>query len=758
MTANPQSTVISTVNTFRSSYMREHGLTEQDVIDNSITFHSGGASQFNEPKPVGTPLPPRLVSLLTDGREYAIFPYFNQRREPIMCTPTLAGVKIQAVHLRVNTASGDSHRKAPQLPGVEPLLYLPNWPGDISEFWSNPEKTFNLTEGQAKSIFLTKVLGEYAAAAAGVWCIWNKSKSRFYHPLDEMVIRGRKLRVFFDQDPQSTFENPYKKDVSNAANCVAAAWLRKGGKSVEFIYIRRTSLGEKCAGRKLGVDDYFLKGGSLQELLTTAVLAEESSAIIELLKGYAITTNGKVYDSINRQEMDMTGLRNLYANRLSLDDGNPADAWRGHEGRILLKENGFLNDPGKPLGLSQDGYMNLWEPFAVSPAETPNPEHIKEFKTFIYGLVAGTKDIDVAHPFADWLIGWLAHLVQCPREIAIHIVFMLSSDRFQGCGKTLLAEIIVKIIGEMHGFVLEGNEFVDPGNKFKFEQENKEFLCLDELELRSPGTTSFLKFLATSKNTSVNQKHEKKRHVSNAIRVYIPSNSTAPVPLHDGGRREFVARFAPPDGRWAEWQKWVKDYASRVLGDESLPALASIHGWLRQQDYEALGYDPHGPALDTPAKEAMVAASRSKRSTTAVSIVERLPPLFAWCPALGVELTKGNDQYHEQDVLRYAQISGAKNVSLSAEFVINLCSVVGVSINVTGSWGPKVTRRTYNIKVAHQSELFQTEMVGEGANRRRVPSVPNAEILEALMATARALYSEQLLTPDPDTGSDGDAD
>ena len=218
-------------------------------------------------------------------------------------------------------------------------------------------------------------------------------------------------------------------------------------------------------------------------------------------------------------------------NRTAIDDSgtdpkqiSASKWWLKHPERKEYKKVDFLPEIETP-----DGVFNMWKGFAVKPKG--GLEDIPLFHELIDDVICSSNE-----KWAIYLWGWLAHMVQCPKEKP-GVAVVLRSDA-QGVGKSRFAEYVGSLIGNHFRTVTHGSHI--HGN---FNGHLKDTLLLFGDEAVWGGdksTESVLKQLITEPSIIIEMKGKDIFAVRSYLRLMLATNSewAAPVSLTD--RRYFV--------------------------------------------------------------------------------------------------------------------------------------------------------------------------------------------------------------------------
>jgi len=256
----------------------------------------------------------------------------------------------------------------------------------------------------------------------------------------------------------------------------------------------------------------------------------------ELNKKYAVVPLGNKMSILNIDKEEIRffspGDFNLaLQNRTAIDESgtdpkkiSASKWWLKHPERKEYKKVDFLPEIETP-----DGVFNMWKGFAVKPKG--GLEDIPLFHELIDDVICSSNE-----KWAIYLWGWLAHMVQCPKEKP-GVAVVLRSDA-QGVGKSRFAEYVGSLIGNHFRTVTHGSHI--HGN---FNGHLKDTLLLFGDEAVWGGdksTESVLKQLITEPSIIIEMKGKDIFAVRSYLRLMLATNSewAAPVSLTD--RRYFV--------------------------------------------------------------------------------------------------------------------------------------------------------------------------------------------------------------------------
>jgi hypothetical protein len=261
-----------------------------------------------------------------------------------------------------------------------------------------------------------------------------------------------------------------------------------------------------------------------------------SNLLQKLNQNYAVAPVGNKY-CIVESSMDETrfltptdfhlALQNITATDYSGIEPKQIPAskwWLKHPERREYKKVDFI-----PSFETPPEVFNLWKGFAVKPkGGIENAPHFHELLVDV--ICSGNER------WANYLWGWLAHMVQFPEDKPSVAVVMRSDA--QGVGKSRFAEYVGSLLGRhfrpvAHGHHIHGN----------FNSHLKDTLLLFGDEAVWGGdrsTESILKQMISEPTMIVEMKGKDVFEIKNYLRLMLATNSewAAPVSLTD--RRYFV--------------------------------------------------------------------------------------------------------------------------------------------------------------------------------------------------------------------------
>ncbi len=288
------------------------------------------------------------------------------------------------------------------------------------------------------------------------------------------------------------------------------------------------------------------------------VVLEHGKAVV-LEPGFDPILKRRKYERLSTRD-----LQTLYLNRsikVGEDEKNrpiwksAADVWLRHRDRRQFI-NGVVFDPTRKH--AGEGILNLWEGFAVQPAEgdwSLLREHIRT-------VICGGDPIRFGY-----LMGWMARMLQQPAEMGEVAVVMKGSE---GCGKGTLAKALKRIIGQHALAVSNAKHLV--GN-FNAHLRDCIFLFADEAFFAGDRAhVGVLKAIVTEPTLTIEAKFANSIEAPNMLHIMMASNEQWVVPASMESRRFFVlevsdARKNDHDYFAAIWQQMETGGYAAMLGD-----------------------------------------------------------------------------------------------------------------------------------------------------------------------------------------------
>ena len=298
------------------------------------------------------------------------------------------------------------------------------------------------------------------------------------------------------------------------------------------------------------ISNWIASGGTKNQLLKLCKNAKDVEAtedpIDELNESHAVVRIGSKVRILD-ETIDIKGksdiqflsdydFRLLYANRKV---PNPFAGLKGQSKNIPLA-NAWLNSPKRreykgiifEPQITTNKFYNLYKGLSY----TPQKGDWSLFKSHILENICSDEDGKSDMQNFDWLIAWLARIVQAPGSEKPGTAIVLRGDR--GTGKGVFAEIFGQIFG--HHFLQITNSKQVTG-RFNSHLKDCILLYVDEAWFAGDKSSeSVLKGLITSSEHAVEFKGKDVVMMSNHVNLIIASNNDWVVPAGDKERRFFV--------------------------------------------------------------------------------------------------------------------------------------------------------------------------------------------------------------------------
>jgi hypothetical protein len=523
-----------------------------------------------------------------------------------------------------------------------------------------------ITEGEFKAYAVCKT-GNPCLGLMGVQC-FGKTSDPFPAPFDQFEHLKREYYIVFDADKESDRTNTLKVEVAQAAIRLGTKLGMAGGQ-VYMLHIAASETFRKAREKdpdcKMGIDDYLEAGGTIDALIADATLAESCQDMVQLRAKYAFYTGTKphIINVLNGYYYTCSSfIKELEVNRIRLvpikggfKSISVADEFMKSRDRPEVDKKVFW--PDEAPGYDAEGRtFNEWTGFGTEPMAILTEED----RSFYNAVVGDFKKLvkGIFEEYDEYHYQWAGHMIQRPGEKTS--IAMLVASVHNGIGKSLLGEIYRGVIGIAHSVALEMDRTVAQFNK---QLGAKILLQIDEADGRFDGNESKLKDLITSDTTPIELKGIDIYMVDNFVRLFLTSNSSAPIRLDAENRRFFVCGPTMTSVYAKEtWQPWVNSVAKRL---KSTAGLRAIHLFLSKVDLS--GWDPMARVLETPQMLNMVGASRSKNNTVLDGMYEDFQesPTGLWLitPAL-----KGQAVKLLSDLVDLVKIGGGNTMAYDGTY------------------------------------------------------------------------------------------
>lgn len=225
--------------------------------------------------------------------------------------------------------------------------------------------------------------------------------------------------------------------------------------------------------------------------------------------------------------------------------------------------------------------FNIWIPFEMERVEefVWRQDVLDQFNYFMKFVISGHKEHHTKFPQYEYLMDWLAHMVQKPEQKPGKCPVLIS---LQGGGKGTFERIVGRMLGASRVFNTPTPEKSIWGD-FNGEMKDAFLVILDEAEKKiTTAAAGIFKNMITQKTLRINEKHIAAFvAISNHRFMVTTNNMDGGVMVQDGDRRFFVLRMSDhkkgDDAYWDKWNKLLDDFT-----DDS--AWKTIYDWLMSRE------------------------------------------------------------------------------------------------------------------------------------------------------------------------------
>lgn len=231
-----------------------------------------------------------------------------------------------------------------------------------------------------------------------------------------------------------------------------------------------------------------------------------------------------------------------------------------------------------------ENVFNLWTPFAMEVVEEyqHDEEGLKFFLDFIKHVICGHKVEEKSFPQYDYLVKYLAHLVQKPEKKIGKCIILISK---QGGGKGMFLKMLKRILGAFKIF-----ESVNPARDvfgdFNPLMEKATFVSFDEMsntKISADAQENFKNFITADIMTIRNLYIAPYPINSYHAFIIMTNNEDGGMLFKEDDRRFFAVRMSDDktpgnDGFQAYWDKWL----AYLAGDDNI--WKTIYEYLMEVD------------------------------------------------------------------------------------------------------------------------------------------------------------------------------
>ncbi|CAH8182565.1 DUF5906 domain-containing protein [Vibrio aestuarianus] len=229
---------------------------------------------------------------------------------------------------------------------------------------------------------------------------------------------------------------------------------------------------------------------------------------------------------------------------------NCFNAWLRHFERKTY--HGVVFDPSERAG---ERFLNMWSGFAVE-RESGDSGLDRIMRHLLHIICGGNND------HFQFLLAWLAHLVQKPEEKS-GICVVLKSDA-RGTGKSTVSRIINRILGQHATTVQDGKHLL---GAFNSHLANKLFVTIEEAFWSgSEKDAGKLRTLITESTIAIEAKGKDALEVDSYHRFMMCTNNDWAVPQTTNERRFFVLEVCDSKAKDASYfRPLYDDIASNLV-------------------------------------------------------------------------------------------------------------------------------------------------------------------------------------------------
>lgn len=231
----------------------------------------------------------------------------------------------------------------------------------------------------------------------------------------------------------------------------------------------------------------------------------------------------------------------------------------------------------RPDGETPTGAYNLWQGWKAEPDSTASCDR------FLKHLLEVICNGDAAQ--YDWLVGWLAHMVQRPGEKPRSAIVLRGE---KGDGKDIVGVYVSKLMQASAYLNTASQDMV--WGQFNGAIANKLLLHLEEAFFSGDhGADSRIKNLITAATQQINEKHAPVYTVDSFHRLIITSNDSRVVNSTAGERRYFISEVSGHRNN-------DKAYFEALVAEMNGSGPAALMHHLRT--YDLSDWNPRPPATD----------------------------------------------------------------------------------------------------------------------------------------------------------------
>ena len=487
-----------------------------------------------------------------------------------------------------------------------------------------------ITEGEFKAWAITKELTDnslpYACIGlAGVTSWTDKNGLHLHKDLMQFLWRrktsfeskNRKVYIIFDYDGAKEDGEP-NEQVALAETKLAITLRGLGGE----VHLCRVGKFGPGPGSKYAIDDHFLAGGSLGEVLTTTsivmngvdtleVKLHEFSTKYALLNGDVIRLGDGHIMSFQKAKIDsaqhifiqtstVQGRAGQQPKVVSREIAMLDEYKKWHKRCDIRKVGVFPNYQG--IKVTPDGCYNYLNSWAYEPAEGP----IDLYTQFCEYFFRDEPD------FAIYWHNWVANIIQYPHRRNNTTPQFVSN--IEGIGKSAVAEFIAEMmgLGESGPATIVGPD--ELFGAFNGILKNKIFVVVNEPSSDREDHSAKLKNFITSKEITINNKYGHQYSIENYMNFVFTTNRPYVTTMGNNARREAI--YKPETLTNAETRPMVNELMKWARAG----GFGQVLNWYYERDIT--NFDPYQAAPETKRKAQIVKLSQSPTQQFANELLE----------------------------------------------------------------------------------------------------------------------------------------
>lgn len=478
-----------------------------------------------------------------------------------------------------------------------PKLYhtpLANWAADLQH-----GDTVVLCESYLKAD-IAGLCGYRAVGVSGVWG-WSHKK-RIIADFEQLPWKelGLKLLISFDSNVA-----PDKKNQLSLALERLTAEMERLGAAVYVAYLPKPATGEDW-----GLDDYYMAHGreGVEKYLASGVQVESNlsqhmhilnreaavvrslSKVVDIERGVFMTRNDFINLAYSERAVWYTDENN------KLKKVQVAREWLEWPGRTVVEDAVYAPGQDQVIYATDDTPLsyNLWKGMPLEPEWDDACVALWE-----HWLFTAFPNEEERHWFTCW---WAYQLQNLGTKLATSLVLVGES----GVGKGWLAAIAKQIFGQDN---YAPGDLGTIGSRFNADYATKQLLIIEEAKMPRGADADVvynkLKDLVTNGQLRIERKGVDAFSVDNYCNVMLQGNNIDILKLDEFDRRFAVFHVNGKDIANVDTY-WQPRWAALQHG-----MAAAVYAWLLH--YNCAGYNPHGMAIATQAKQDMLETSHSPR-------------------------------------------------------------------------------------------------------------------------------------------------